>query len=383
MKVLYDYQAFYMQRYGGVSNCFVQLISNLPSSAQYQIALRESDNEHLIASALLNVEPTRLREDNFLLNKHFKGRERLYGACSRYFPSLTSLGRNRIYAKRILSQGKFDIFHPTYFDDYFLKYLHEIPFVLTIHDMIPERLGFPEDMQTRNKRRLAHLASHIIAVSEYTKNDIIELLHVPSSKISVIYHGAPEYNDVQGCKPLFDGKYILFVGRRDSYKNFIPMIDAIAPVLKKYEDLFVLCTGPEFTPFELSHFKSKHIIKHLVHMNVKDEELGNLYSNALFFIYPSLYEGFGIPILEAYKSNCPVMLNNKSCFAEIAGDSAIYFVLDECQSNLESVIDSFLCMTDEEKRRLLCRQRDRLNAYSWKKSAEKLVKVYESVLRKS
>ena len=382
MKVLYDHQAFDMQRYGGVSNCFVQLISNFPQKVAYDISLLECDNYHLRDSGLINIPPKSFPPEKFLLNRHFLGQGILYGWYSKVFPSKTSDGRNRLYSIEKLKRGDFDVFHPTFFDPYFLPYLNGKPFVLTVHDMIPEL--FPSssnDSQVKVKPLLCQKAAHIVAVSERTKQDLVRLLHVPEEKISVIYHGAPNYDDCTSLMPILDGQYILYVGqRRDSYKNFLPMLKSLVPVLQHYQAIKVVCTGPDFTKAERLFMKDAGICNKVIHRYVNDQELQNLYAHALCFIYPSVYEGFGIPILEAYRANCPVLLNEVSCFPEIAQEAAVYFHLNDQSSDLDQVMENFLRMTDRERNLLLERQRERLSCFSWQKSAQKLTDLYKALV---
>ena len=380
MKVLYDHQAFDMQHYGGVSNCFVQLISNFPQGVAYDISLLECDNFHLRDSGLIDVPPKSFPPEKFLLNRHFLGQGILYGWYSKMFPSKTSNGRNRLYSVEKLKQGDFDVFHPTFFDPYFLPFLNGKPFVLTVHDMIPE-LFSPNDFQVKVKPLLCQKAAHIVAVSERTKQDLMRLLHVPEEKISVIYHGAPTYDDQVSLKPIFDGQYILYVGqRRDSYKNFLPMLKSLAPALQHHQDIKVVCTGPDFTKAERLFMEKVGLCNKVCHFHVNDQELQNLYAHALCFIYPSVYEGFGIPILEAYRANCPVLLNEASCFPEIAQEAAVYFHLDDQSSDLDQVMEDFLRMTDRERKSLLERQCERLSCFSWQKSAQKLIDLYNSII---
>ena len=382
MKVLYDHQAFDMQRYGGVSNCFVQLISNFPQGVAYDISLLECDNYHLRDSGLINIPPKSFPPEKFLLNRHFLGQGILYGWYSKVFPSKTSDGRNRLYSIEKLKRGDFDVFHPTFFDPYFLPYLNGKPFVLTVHDMIPEL--FPSssnDSQVKVKPLLCQKAAHIVAVSERTKQDLVRLLHVPEEKISVIYHGAPNYDDCTSLMPILDGQYILYVGqRRDSYKNFLPMLKSLVPVLQHHQAIKVVCTGPDFTKAERLFMKDAGICNKVIHRYVNDQELQNLYAHALCFIYPSVYEGFGIPILEAYRANCPVLLNEVSCFPEIAQEAAVYFHLNDQSSDLDQVMENFLRMTDRERNLLLERQRERLSCFSWQKSAQKLTDLYKALV---
>lgn len=380
MKILYDYQAFGMQRYGGVSNCFVKLIENLPKEAKYEIAVRECNNTHLQASQLGSFPPAKVDLDNFISEEYFFGRRTLYNLYSRLFPMLTSQGRNIKRSVEALESGDFDIFHPTFFDSYFLNHLHGKPFVLTVHDMIPERFNWKVDKQMGWKKELVDKAAHIVAVSVQTKRDLMEILGVPESKITVIYHGTQD-NGRTNVKPLIDGHYLLYVGhRKESYKNFLPMVRNLVPVLKNHPSLKLVCTGPAFTKNEQGVFRQEQIADRVVHLKPDDEGMRNLYGHAQCFIYPSLYEGFGIPILEAWQAGCPVLLNNKSCFPEIAQDAAVYFQLDESAETLADTVERFLQMSDVEREVLIAKQNERLSSFSWKKSAEELFNVYKSVL---
>ena len=380
MKILYDYQIFDMQRFGGISNSFVKLIENLPNGIEYEIALRESDNIHLIDSELsVEFESRKLYEGNFISTKNFKGKSLLYRLCSKLLPNLTTLGRNRQCSIDGLKRGSFDIFHPTFFDPYFLQYINNKPFVLTVHDMIPEKYFQGKDLQKEYKKLLCDKASHIVVVSNQTKQDLIKMLNIPDNKISVVYHGAPLYPNVESTKPIVDGRYFLYVGQRNSYKNFIPMVKGLAKFLSDIYDIKLICTGPEFTEYELLTFNQLGISQRIKHIYANDSDMYSLYANALCFIYPSLYEGFGIPILEAYSAHCPILLNHTSCFPEIAQDAAIYFHLDNKNSDLEFVMDHFLSMTSQEKQNLIEKQNERLMFFSWEKASSKLAQVYKSV----
>lgn len=380
MKILYDHQAFDMQSHGGVSNCFVRLISNFPDDVKYELSLLECDNVHLKESHLLDIPPMAQPPRTFLYKKHFYGQGTLYDLFSKCFPRKTSLGRNRLFSIEKLKEGNFDVFHPTFFDDYFLDYLGEKPFVLTIHDMIAELFSNSVNSHILKKRRLALAADHIIAVSNQTKEDILKYLDVPDNKVSVIYHGAPTINLVKNENAIVGGKYILYVGERTGYKSFIPMLRELTPFLQKDKSLRVVCTGKSFTNCEYSFFVKQNIQDQMIHIAPSDSGMTNLYAHALCFIYPSMYEGFGIPILEAYKADCPVLLNRQSCFPEIAQDAAIYFALDSNGSNLAEVMEAFLLMNDSQLKCLIDIQRDRLKFFSWEKSAQQLCKIYGEII---
>lgn len=382
VRVLYDYQAFQMQKFGGVSRCFVELYKHLPQGVHAHFAVRESDN--IYVQEIEGVHPIGYAYDNFLCKRNFRGKGKLHI----WYDKLTHGGYypngELNYSIRMLKGQQFDVFHPTYFSNYFLPYLKNKPFVLTIHDMIPEL--YPQQFQNdtfqiRMKRELAPLASAIVAVSESTKNDIVRILHVPEEKVHVVYHGCsfPNESDVQ--IPINQGNpYILFVGGRRGYKNFDGFLRHAVPFLRKHSEVSVVCTGTPFNETEKQLFSELGLLSRLVHYWVKtDEEFFSLYHQALCFVYPSEYEGFGIPILEAYQADCPVMLNRASCFPEIAGDAAIYFQMNHRESDIADKLEVVYLLSERERDVLLSKQRDRLAYYSWSKSAELLAGIYYQV----
>jgi len=346
----------------------------------HNVGLRESSNAYV--EVFEDVKPAGNDYEHFICKKPFFGKGHLYLWADRFRQVKRFPDYNRNYSIKLLNEGNFDVFHPTYFSDYFLPYLNGKPFVLTIHDMIPEL--YPQyfkrdDFQIRMKKELAPLASAIVAVSETTKRDVIRILGIPEEKVHVVYHGC-SFPTVENIKPLYSFPYILYVGARYAYKNFIPFINNIEPVLNKYKNLKVVCTGSPFNDKELKLFEELNIQNRMMHRWVKDDtELYALYRHAVCFVYPSEYEGFGIPILEAYQTGCPVMLNDASCFPEIAGDAAVYFEMKSNHSDLAEKLENVLTMSTIERENLLAKQCKRLARFSWEKSAEKLSHIYRSL----
>lgn len=383
MRVLYDSQAFDMQTHGGVSRCFVELMRHLPNDVKPMLSVIESENEYL--RQLGYPTPGEIYE-NFIHKGEFPCKGRLfdiwYNKVRHYH---YGWDENRHYSIEMLKRGKFDVFHPTFFSDYFLPYLNGRPFVLTIHDMIPElypQYFKADDMQIEMKRKLAPLASAIIAVSNQTKEDVIRLLNVPEEKVHVIYHGAMEGVSLENIPEIspFAFPYILYVGDRSRYKNFTKFAKACAGILKQNPELKVVCTGKSFTAKELLFFNELDLRDRFVHYFVPDNvSFQSLYHHARVFVYPSDYEGFGIPILEAYQAGCPVLLNRASCFPEVARDTAFYFNGFGVDSNFGEQLKQVLSMSLPKKQELIQRQTERLKSFSWEKSAIQLTNVYKSI----
>lgn len=381
MKILYDYQAFVMQKFGGVSRCFAELVKHLPLGVDFDLGVRESDNAYI--QDIAGVKPLGYKFQHFICNYNFKGKWQLHKLYEKiigghYYPNY-----NHSMIVEALDKGNYDIFHPTFFNDYFLQHLKGKPFVLTIHDMIPEKYPqyFPrDDFQIIKKRKLAKLANAIIAVSENTKKDIIDILNITEEKIHVVYHGC-SFPVFSNPKKLIEKPYILHVGTRNLYKNFNLFIKHSLPFLRNHPDIIIVCTGPSFSGEESKILSDYKIEDRVIHYWAQtDEELFSLYHNAICFAYPSEYEGFGIPILEAYTSECPVLLNRSSCFPEIAGDAAVYFKMDDKSSNICEKLEYINSMSNDEKRELLNKQKKRLKMYSWEKSAKQLSDVYKSLM---
>ena len=227
------------------------------------------------------------------------------------------------------------------------------------------------------KKKYLGITSAIIAVSENTKKDIIELLNIPEEKIHVIPHGGPKKESIEGT-PLMDEPYFLYVGTRNYYKNYAQTIKDFSMFAHNHKDINLVCTGPDFTKKELAEIDQLGMTGRIVHRRVNDEGLKNLYANAVAFIFPSLYEGFGLPILESFAYGCPVLLNNKSCFPEIAKDAAIYF---DSQPGSSDLIERLEVVYNNDKLRNEMRTKgyNRLTCYSWDKSAQQLASLYSMV----
>ena len=382
MKILYDYQTFQEQTHGGISRYFTEIIGHLPPEATPFVCAKYVDNVYLMEKKIVdNLLPTNYIHSNFLGGVKFPGRTLIYRAFKKYNPEkYNALYINKKSSLDTVKEGSFDIFHPTYYSDYFLNHIGNKPFVLTIHDMAhelyPEQLSdFPLSTQ---KKRLAKKAAHIIAVSEKTKKDIIDILDIPENKISVVYHATslPATQDTGLALPK---NYFLYVGGRRVYKNFMFFVRAIEPIIKQRKDISVVCTGSNFNETEIELFSDLNISNNFINIFAKEANMYEIYNKALAFVFPSYCEGFGIPILEAFESSCPVILSNLEPFPEIAKDCALYFSpkdIKQMKSSMETIIDN-----PPLRESLVNKGKIRAKDFSWSASANQTYEIYKRVLK--
>jgi len=357
MKVFYDYQIFQEQRFGGISRYFYELIKR---NDNYLLPVKYSDNEYLLNDSNFNVLPIPKRKKWNVFNRRESNDELNKRSLARY--------------------DQYDLLHPTYFDPYFLDYIGDKPFVLTVHDMITEL--YPEHFDLDEKiifwkKQLAEKAARIIAVSNTTKRDLIRFYPHVKDKVDVVYHGCSFLYDSE-VKINLPNNYILFVGNRTIYKNFYFLVEAIQTVLLKSPDLYLICTGPSFTSNELAFFEKLGLGKKVIHFFANESTLFSFYKYAKLFIYPSLYEGFGIPILEAFKAGCPVLLSKTDAFVEVAGDASLFFDPKDPASLRESVIE--LLSNEKLKQGNVERGREVEKKFSWDLTYEQTYQVYQKAL---
>ena len=392
MKVLFDHQIFTQQNYGGISLYFCELMNQFSKdpSVNLSIALKYTYNENLLRMPQLNKywsNKSDFFSNNQLLSiiKNMSNRNILNFSLNNKFIHI-----NQHESERSLKHQDFDIFHPTYYNPYFLKYLQKKPFVLTVYDMIHNLfpLYFPSnDPIIEWKKKLIENASSIVAISECTKRDIIKFYHVDPDMIHVIYLANTFENEnavSNENRPTSISKetYLLYIGNRNGYKNFIFMIQSIAPLLQKNSELHLCCAGGGvFTSHENKVLKNLKI-SHKVHYIKSDaSKIKNLYKDACAFIFPSLYEGFGLPVLEAFSCGCPVLLSNKSSLKEIGGDATVSFD----PGNSTSLFDAVERLLYDHKLRmqLIDKGYERLKLFSWRKTTEQTKTIYENIMNEN
>ncbi len=366
MKILYDHQAFTGQRYGGVARYFHDLMESLSGmGVDIELALQFSNNEYLKHSSVKKP-------------RQFKN---IFG----FMPTNMLVSRtNRLSSIYQIQRGKFDIFHPTFFHTYFLQHIGNKPFVITYHDCIKEKfnLNHIDNASSEQKQELLTRASKVIAVSENTKQDLLELYDIKSNKIEVVHHSTSFINHQQphNFHLKTPSNYLLYVGSRNDYKNFDGLLKSVVIVLKNNPNLFLLCAGGgNFSENEQNLINQLDIKNQVIHQHFySDNTLFGLYQNALAFVYPSKYEGFGIPILEAFACGCPVILSDTSCFPEVAEDAALYFNPD----NQEDMTDKLgqIIKDISLRKSLIEKGFIRQKNFSAEKKAKETLAVYQSIV---
>ena len=369
MKVLFDSTIFDLQLFGGVSRYFAELIAISARKKLFEpkFQLFISNNEYA-----KKLKLTRIKSNLSTIN--IKGAKRFSWKLNSFL--------NSFYTNRHLRKGDFDIYHPTYYSKKSLAFTKKYKTVITVYDMIHELYPalFSEAQTTiQLKAELMRSAAKIIAISENTKKDILTFYpEIDEQKISVILLSSSmnEYKEAPVSVPF--KKFILFVGSREGYKNFIPMLKTITPFLKTNKDIgLICCGGGKFTNSESEIISAEQFDERIIQQNVSDEELKWLYLNSIALLFPSEYEGFGIPVIETFDCGCPVILPNLSSFTEIGGDAGLFYEKGEMEKinyYLENLLSS-----PQFRDEVISKSKKQASNFSWEKMATQTAELYRSI----
>jgi glycosyltransferase involved in cell wall biosynthesis len=393
MKVLYDHQTFESQNIGGISRYFFELIRhfNKDKTIDWELPIKYSNNLYLkslpaFAENLLPIPPKPDPLADFFWGLQFKGKGTLFELKKKLFPQPV-IGQEPFINKNLsvqkIIEGNFDIFHPTYYDNYFLDFIGSKPFVLTVYDLIHQI--FPENFfnaPVDKNKEIIQRANKILAISESTKRDLVTIYGVDESKVVVTHLANSLNNEALENLTQFHGQlpkdYLLFVGNREGYKNFYFFAQAFAMIAEIEKNICIVCTGQAFKDYELNFFDKLNIRDRVLHFYVDDAKLVHLYKNAIAFVFPSMYEGFGLPVLEAFSCDCPVLVSNSSSLSEIGEDAVIYFEPKNI-SSLKQAIEKVL-YAKEIRESLIKKGHLQLQKFSWQKTADATKQVYRDIL---
>lgn len=366
VKVTYDFQIFTEQQYGGISRYFVALATELRRlGVGSRIIAPVHSNRHLRAA------PSGV-------------------ALGTYVPQVRGTGSLIRRLDRVLFNGLArglapDVVHETYYSST-RTFTGKAPVVTTVYDMIHER--YPHVFATRDdtaarKALAVQRADRIVCISENTRRDLLDVHRIPEDRVVVIHLGCDRLTpgELTAASLVGTRPYFLYVGVRNDVKNFSRLAEAFASSSILRAEYRIVCIGGgHMTAGERANLRALGLSdEDVVHLAANsDASLAALYLGATAFVYPSLYEGFGIPVLEAMSLGCPVVCSDSSSLPEVAGDAAEYFDprnTEALRAALESVAGS-----EATRQELTRRGRVRAGSFSWERCARETLDVYRSFL---
>lgn len=352
MKVIYDNIIYSLQKAGGISAYWSELSIRL-TNKDIDIDFYEYQNKNIFSKQLRN----KVKKETFISYK-----------LSRYLNFFKKLPKG-------------SVFHSSY---YRVANQKDVLNVTTIHDFTYEyfRTGLAKFIHTWQKRKAIKKSDAIICISKNTKKDLIKFCpNIKEDNIKVIYDGVSnDFFELDKCSEYLDGKfeklksekYILYVGDRSSYKNFDIAVE-IANELSDYS--FVIVGGGYLNNTEIKNIKTQY----LHFQGIDTKELNILYNNAFCLVYPSSYEGFGIPLVEAMQAGCPVVSTNISSIPEVVGDAAL--LVDDI--NYNCYLQEIKKLKNSDFRNILITKGfQQAQKFSWDKCAEETYEFYKKALKK-
>lgn len=288
--------------------------------------------------------------------------------------------------------GEYDLVH---FIDYSSPVIGtKKPFIVTIHDIsfykYPDTFSF---VSRKIKQFITPFsikrAAKIIADSESTKRDILSRFNIDESGVEVIYPGRPDYGRVEDkCKIEeakrkygVDGDYILYLGTLEPRKNIVRLIEAYESLVKEGIKEKLVIAGKKGWLYEEIFLKvqSAGLEKKVIFTGYVDEmDKPCLYSGARVFVYPSLYEGFGLPPLEAMTCGTPVVVSHTSSLPEVVGDAGIFVDPKNIDSISKGIYD--IITNSSLRERISASGKARSKLFCWQKAAKKVLEIYDEVL---
>lgn len=368
MRVTFDQQVFLLQEYGGISRYICSLATGLSEIPDVDISI--------LAPLHYNGHLDQLPRD---LVSGWR------------VPRIPKTARLVCCVSGLLSRyamGRFrpDIVHETYYSaNAFAP--RRARRILTVYDMIYER--FPSEFSggqlTAAKKIAVSRADHVICISNSTRRDLIDIFGIDAARVSVVYLGFDNLAlsvlaSDESRLPSDMLPFLLYVGSRGGYKNFASLLQAFAKSSFLKKNFSIVCFGGgAFRSDELALMLELKLASTQVrHLGGGDNVLALLYQQAAAFVCPSLYEGFGIPLLEAMSLRCPVICSNTSSIPEVVGDAGEYFdpgSIESMRGAIESVLES-RTRRDE----LITKGSARCALFSWTRCAEETLNIYRSLV---
>ena len=348
-----------MQPVGGVSRYFTELIRALHATGSIEpVVFAGFHSSSLLASLCdVGVQVTGLR------------------LPCRAYPQRAFSFINNLALKRFAASVHPDIYHATYYHP--IDTTLGLPLFVTVHDMIAELYPLPAgvaDPTPARKLAAATAASRVICVSKHTEKDLLLLHPHLAGKTSVVHHGSSFPGKPRPATPLAS-PYLLYVGQRGGYKNASLLYEVMQSPLCRGLHL-VFLGGETPTPAELEHVLGDRV---MFVPRCSDEDLATWYRYAIALVYPSRYEGFGMPPLEAMHSGCPVLASNASSLPEVVGEAGL--LLDPVRPENWAVAIGQVFSDKSLQLKLSAAGQERAGRFTWARCATQVATLYQDVFR--
>jgi glycosyltransferase involved in cell wall biosynthesis len=372
--VFFDEQAFLMQRAGGISRYITSIATELSNTGEIDacifgglhrnVHLREtSETPSLTIHSLLRKDPWRINS-----------------LCA----SASNIWRKRLFRK-LRRKYRTLIYHPSYYEvDPMLASLADAT-VVTFHDMIPEWLAVKNPSEKASKlpavkKNAADMASLILANSEATKGDMFSYYPELRKPVLVTYLAShlPEDQETSHPLPAIAGSlYFLTVGNRGGYKRGDSVIQAFAHLIKSRPDIMLVSFGGEqLLPEEETLLREHGLMDRWHHLRGDDALLASCYRHATALVYPSEFEGFGLPVLEAMSMGCPVITSRQKSIPEVGGEAVLYIDPDDVPEISKTMND--LLTSPKKRDSLITRGLAQSKEFTWQKTALQTLDSYKT-----
>lgn len=362
MRVALDEQIFAIQPVGGISRMFAELAHEFQQGHPPDVELVPFQTPIVNRYVLENESLSDLLEARPARNP--------WTALAAYF-------------SRVGRPPTADIVHNTFYLPHGLDGRRMGKRIVTVHDMIPE-------LMPRTRRRLDFLtlkeryvrsADQVICVSEATKQDLLKVYGLIEAPIHVIHHGVSSlFHPGVPRADFLPERYLLFVGHRHQYKDAEVLFRAFAQIASRDLDIELLCVGGNgLSQAEARLLEDLQVRERVSQRFLPDPLIASAYANAEVFVFPSHFEGFGLPALEAMASGVPTILARATSLPEVGGDASLYFepgAVDELAGEIATVLADSGVREDLSTRGL-----ERASKFTWHRSADETASVYREALQ--